>query len=197
MSSMFLYTDDDDSEQHINIDELYNKNQQRDLKQLSIFNKILNRIHTRIKHTARTKRVDKFIWYIVPEYIFGEPCYNQGDCIGYLVMKLQKNGFHTKYVHPNTLFVSWGDWVPSYIRSEIKKKTGMIVDEKGNMVEKVSSEENVVDEDDINAGLFNDKSNPPVEKNKKVYTPVNEYQPTGNLVYKNEMFEKIEKKIHK
>ena len=105
MSSMFLYTDDDDSEQHINIDELYNKNQQRDLKQLSIFNKILNRIHTRIKHTARTKKVDKFIWYNVPEYIFGEPCYNQGDCIGYLVMKLQKNGFHTKYVHPNTLFV--------------------------------------------------------------------------------------------
>ena len=73
----------------------------------------------------------------------------------------------------------------------------MIVDEKGNMVEKVSGEEDVVDEHDINAGLFNDKSNPPVEKHKKVYTPVNEYQPTGNLVYNNEMFEKIEKKIHK
>ena len=41
MSSMFLYTDDDDSEQKINIDELYDKNQQRDLKQLSIFNKML------------------------------------------------------------------------------------------------------------------------------------------------------------
>ena len=87
--SMFLYTNDDDNDQNINIDDLYDKNQQRDLKQLSIFNKLLNRIHNRIKITGRTKSKDKYIWYNVPEYIFGEPCYNQGDCIGYLVMKLQ------------------------------------------------------------------------------------------------------------
>jgi len=194
--SMFLFTNDDDTEQNVNIDELYDKKQQRDLKQLSIFNKLLNRIHNRIKLTARTKTKDTYIWYNVPEYIFGEPCYNQGDCIGYLVMKLQKNGFHTKYLHPNTLFVSWGEWVPSYVRAEIKKKTGMVIDEKGNKIEKVSDEENVVDEDDVNAGLFNDRSNS-MQPNKKVYTPINEYKPTGNLVYKNEMFEKIEKKINK
>tara|TARA_B110000967_G_scaffold180371_1_gene196637 strand:+ start:4614 stop:5198 length:585 start_codon:yes stop_codon:yes gene_type:complete len=193
---MFLYTNDDDNDQNINIDDLYDKNQQRDLKQLSIFNKLLNRIHNRIKITGRTKSKDKYIWYNVPEYIFGEPCYNQGDCIGYLVMKLQNNGFHTKYLHPNTLFVSWGDWIPSYIRAEIKKKTGMVIDEKGNKIEKKSDEENVVDEEDINAGLFNDRSNPSTQPNKKVYTPINEYKPTGNLVYKNEMFEKIEKKIN-
>jgi len=193
---MFLYTNDDDNDQNINIDDLYDKNQQRDLKQLSIFNKLLNRIHNRIKITGRTKSKDKYIWYNVPEYIFGEPCYNQGDCIGYLVMKLQNNGFHTKYLHPNTLFVSWGDWIPSYIRAEIKKKTGMVIDEKGNKIEKKSDEENVVDEEDINAGLFNDRSNPSTQSNKKVYTPINEYKPTGNLVYKNEMFEKIEKKIN-
>ena len=78
----------------------------KDLKQLGIFNKILNRIYKRIQFTGKSRK-DKFIFYQVPEYLFGEPLYNQGDCIGYLVVKLEKNGFEVKYMHPNTLFISW------------------------------------------------------------------------------------------
>ena len=120
--SSFLFSTDEESNEKVNIDELYNKAQRRDLKQLSVFNKILNRIHTKIKGTTRTQKKDTHIWFTVPEYIFGEPVYNQGDCIGYLVVKLEENGFNVKYMHPNTLFVSWGNWVPSYIRNEVKKK---------------------------------------------------------------------------
>lgn len=191
---MFLFTDDNDNEERVNIDELYDKNKQRDLKQLSIFNKILNRIHKRIKHTSHTKTNDKHIWYNVPEYIFGEPCYKQGDCIGYLVMKLEKNGFFVKYVHPNTLFVSWNTWIPSYIRNEIKNKTGMVIDEKGNIKEQIQDSEELTVEDP-NSGLFNDNTNIQ-QKEKKVYTPINDYKPTGSMVYKDDMFNKIEKKMN-
>ena len=38
--SCFLFTNDDESKGNINIDELYDKQQQRDLRQVSIFNKI-------------------------------------------------------------------------------------------------------------------------------------------------------------
>jgi hypothetical protein len=126
---------DTDEVQKVNIDSLYDNKQKRDLKQVSIFNKILNRINTRITVTGRTKKNDKHVWFTVPEYIFGEPIYDQGDCIGYLVNKLEENGFHVKYIHPNTLFVSWSNWIPSYVRSEIKKKTGKIIDEKGNIID--------------------------------------------------------------
>ena len=194
--STFLLNTDEDTEDNINIDDLYNRNQQRHLKELSIFNKLLNRIHTRIKHVSRTKNNEKFIWYNVPEYIFGEPCYNQGNCIGYLVVKLEKNGFLAKYIHPNTLFISWENWVPSYIRHEIKKKTGKIVDEKGNIIEK-HNEQDVEEESDINSTLFNDKNNDLNQKEKKVYTSINDYKPTGNIIYKGDMFDKIEKKINK
>ena len=194
--SMFLLNTDEDNEDNINIDDLYDKNQQRHLKELSIFNKLLNRIHTRIKHVSRTKKNEKFIWYNVPEYIFGEPCYNQGNCIGYLVVKLEKNGFLAKYIHPNTLFVSWENWVPSYIRNEIKKKTGKIVDEKGNIIEK-GNDQDIEEEPDINSTLFNDKNNELNQKEKKVYTSINDYKPTGNIIYKGDMFDKIEKKINK
>ena len=189
--SCFLFTDDEETTRKINIDELYEKQQQKDIKQLSIFNKILNRIHKRITQTARIKPMEKFVWFTVPEYIFGEPIYDNGDCTGYLVAKLHENGFEVKYIHPNTLWISWKNWVPSYIRSEIKKKTGFVLDEKGNIVDKKENK----DDDFTNPNvLTNDKQ--PCAKNGKVYTPINSYKPTGNLVYNAEMFEKLEKKFH-
>ena len=50
--SNFLFSTDEETIGKINIDELYDKAQQRDLKQLAIFNKILNRIHNKIKSTT-------------------------------------------------------------------------------------------------------------------------------------------------
>ena len=185
--SCYLTVDDEEAMGKVNIDELYEKKQRRDQKQLTIFNKILNRIHKRIKFTSHNKTNDKHIWFTVPEYIFGEPVYDQGDCIGYLVNKLEENGFHIRYVHPNTLFISWNNWIPSYVRSEIKKKTGMVIDEKGNVVEKEG------EEDDSNGRILNDNNGS--QKQKKEYTPINQYRPTGNLVYNPEMLENLEKKI--
>jgi len=189
--SFFLTVDDEESRGKVNIDELYEKKQKKDLKQLTIFNKILNRIHKRITFTGRNKTNDKHIWFNVPEYIFGEPIYDQGECIGYLVKNLGDNGFHVRYVHPNTLFVSWAEWIPSYVRNEIKKKTGKIIDEKGNIIDK-GNEDNG---NDPNSQIFNDKQNT-MQKGKKEYTSVSEYKPTGNLVYNPEILEKLEKKIN-
>jgi hypothetical protein len=192
--SNFLFSTDEESTGKINIDDLYNKSQQRDLKQLAIFNKILNRIHNKIKTTTRGQRKETHVWFVVPEYIFGEPIYNQGDCIGHLVVKLEENGFHVQYMHPNTLFISWANWIPSYIRNEVKKQTGKVLDEKGNIIRDLKAE-GEAEEQDVNSRLFNDKNNP-LQKEKKVYTPLDQYKPTGNLVYNQEMFEKIDKKMH-
>jgi hypothetical protein len=194
--SSFLYVNDEETRGKINIDELYEKKQQRELKQLSIFNKLLNRIHKRITFTGRNKSNDKHIWFIVPEYIFGEPVYDQGDCVAYLVNKLEDNGFHVKYVHPNALFISWVNWIPSYVRNEFKKKTGMVINEKGEILSKDDDNK----EEDMNGRLFNDKQNvnqkdQKDQKEQKQYTPIGQYKPTGNLVYGSDMFEKIEKKI--
>jgi hypothetical protein len=191
-----LYVDDQETNSKINIDELYEKRKMRDQKQLSIFNKILNRVHRRITHIGRNKANEKHIWFTVPEYIFGEPVYDKSNCIGYLVTKLQDNGFFVKYIHPNTLFVSWNEWIPSYVRNEFKKKTGIVIDERGNITKKPDEEDGgeIVNPNDPNAHILNtgDKNN---QKTNKNYTPINKYKPTGNMVYNPEIFEKIEKKI--
>lgn len=193
--SCVLFVDDDDKVNRVNIDELYEKHQRRDLKQLSIFNKILNRIHRRITTTNKFRRNDKHIWFQVPDYIFGEPLYDQGDCIAYIVAKLQENGFFIKYMHPNTLFVSWENWVPTYKRNEIKKKIGIVLNEKGEVVDRLDQGEETPE--DINAGLFNNPRNISLAPTKpqKQYTPIDQYKPTGNLVYNKDIFDKIEKKV--
>jgi len=195
--SCFLFADEEDKNKKINIDDLYARQKDRDLKQLAIFNKILNRVQKRIQTVSRTKQSDKHIWFTIPEYLFGEPVYDKGDCTAYLVTKLEENGFDVKYMHPNTLFVSWKNWVPSYVRTEIKKKTGYIVDEKGNVLDKLDRDggDKYGDQDDPNSRMLNERNQP--IKTTKVFTPIDQYKPTGNLVYKPEMFEKIEKKIEK
>lgn len=196
--SMFLLTNEEESSGKINIDELYENKKRRDLKQLAIFNKILNRVHTRIKVTAKNKKVgETHIWFQVPEYIFGEPIYDKGDCIAFIVLKLQENGFLVKYMHPNTLFVSWSNWIPGYVRAEFRKKTGKNMDEKGNVTDPRDPEAGVLSPNDLNAKIFNDPRNigPTAIKEVPKYTPITTYKPTGNLVYNPDIFDKIEKKV--
>jgi hypothetical protein len=189
--SVFIHTDENENIEKMNIDELFEKKQKRDLKERSIYNKILNRVHTRIKFTSRSKtKGETHIWFQVPEYIFGEPIYKQGDCIGYLVAKLEENGFFVRYIHPGTLFITWSNWIPSYVRNEIRKKTGMIIDEKGNIVKQMEEEE----EEEEEGNLFNNGQNN-LQKQKREYNDTGEYKPTGALVYKPEMLEKLERKV--
>lgn len=191
--SNILFTTDNDNVGNVDIDELYEKQQRRDLRQVSIFNKILNRIHKRIKVTGRSKLKEQYVWFTIPEYIFGEPCYDKAECIAYIIAKLEANKFHIRYVHPNTIFVSWSNWVPSYVRNEYKKKTGITVDEMGRVVNR-RGEQLEEDNDDPNTKILNNGQNNN-EKAKKQYNSTEEYKPTGKLIYNPDFFEKIENKI--
>lgn len=191
--SIFLF-DEEEHNGKINIDELYERQQKKDLRQVSIFKKILNRIHNKIRITARSRVGDKYIWFTVPEYIFGESVYQQSDCIAYLVDQLEDNKFYIRYMHPNTLFISWAHFVPSYVRTEIKKKMGLIVDDAGNVIEKLEGGQG----DNLNERLMATSATKAAaadEKKTKVFTPISNYKPTGNFVYDREFFEKLEKKI--
>lgn len=209
--SIFLYPHEEEQTTKINIDDLYEKKHRHDLKQISIFNRILGRIHKRIKFTSAKKRhTENFIWFLVPEYIVGEPIYDKGDCIGYLVTQLEKNGFHVKYMHPNTLFISWHNWVPSYVRTEIKKKLGVALDEKGNVIQRKLDDDEDNDkgsmfENPLDNILFNQQNlqnsntgkdnGSGANKEPKQFMSVKNYKPTGNLIYTADMFDKLEKKV--
>lgn len=123
---------------HLDIEELYETKQKTDLNRLELYNKLLRQIHTKIKTASRQRNPDNFCSYLLPQFLIGYPNYNISECVMYITDKLEYDGFLTRYIHPNLLLISWNHWVPSYIRKEIKNKTGISVDHYGNKIESKS-----------------------------------------------------------
>ena len=204
MANIFTLENIEDFSENLNIDDLYEKKRQYDLNKLALFNKILNRIHVRIKTTSRQKTDEQFCWFVVPEVIIGVPKYDQALCIAYLIDKLKVNQFNVRYIHPNTLFISWIHWVPSYVRGELKKKTGIIINEFGLRVDDADDNTNnqnklllePVNPNDFMLNLKNqDQPNEKGKPLKKDYTPIASYKPSGNLVYGDDLLNKIDNKF--
>ena len=187
--------------EQIDIDELYEKKKNYDLNKLSIYKKLLARIHVRIKTTSRQSIDNQFCWYVVPEIIIGIPKYDHGACIAYLLEKLHDNGFSAKYIHPNLMFISWKHWVPTYVRDEIKKRTGMVVDGNGGMINKQEPgpEESHQSNPNPNSFIVNSKkvtgpnmpygNNTPTQKHN--FKSTNSYAPTG--IYKDDLMRPFKK----
>ena len=201
MANIFNLENIADFSEKLNIDELYERKRQYDLSKLELFNKILNRVHVRIKTTSRQKMDEQFCWFIVPEIIIGVPKYDQGACIAYIMDKLKENGFMLRYIHPNTLFISWAHWVPSYVRTELKKKTGIVVNEYGKKIgeeeekelrlENSNPDEIMFQIKDISSSNTNNNQKP-----QKKFTPVTSYKPSGNFLYNDDLLSKIEDKFN-
>lgn len=169
-------TDDNDEDlpDKIDIDELYEKKHQKDLIKLNLYKKILNRVHNKIKIHSNKLNHLKCIWYQVPEILLGEPLYESASCIAYLIHSLKENGFLVHYYVPNMLFISWEHWFPYYVRTEIKKKTGININEYGQKIEDPS------DEETNNEYNQSEESSNKQQKTKQ-FTPIQNYKPRGYL----------------
>jgi hypothetical protein len=203
MANIFTLENIDDFSEKLNIDTLYEKKRQQDLNKLALFNKILNRIHVKIKTVSRQKIDEQFCWFLVPETIIGVPKYDQAACIAFLIDKLKLNGFNVRYIHPNVLFISWMHFVPSYVRTELKKKTGIMIDEYGKKIEENEVDGNIkmvtnipVDPNEYMLNNRNQDSPQKTKDSKKEYTPINSYKPSGNLVYDDELLNRIKDKFN-
>jgi hypothetical protein len=208
MDTIFTLGDLPDGKIKINLDELYERKKKTDLNTLAIYNSILNRIHTKIKNSSRQNATEQFCWYIIPEMMIGVPRYDHASCAAYILHELKDNGFNVRYTHPNLLFISWKHWIPSYVRNEIKKKTGVIVDGYGNKV----GNKNINDDPNnlilglnmnyninhMNNNNNNDNYNEDNIRAVKTreYKSIDTYKPSG-LIYNQELLRKIEDKSKK
>jgi hypothetical protein len=113
---------------------------------------------------------------VVPEHIVGMSKFDNPGCIAYLMDTLEKNKFMVKYYHPNAIYISWNHWMPSYIRDEIKKRTGITVDEFGQQIQE--------DDEDEDMYEMQETKNNTHGKDKRTYTPVDSYRKMGNIAYK-------------
>jgi hypothetical protein len=63
MANIFTLENIDDFSEKVNIDDLYEKKRKQDLNKLELFNKILNRIHVKIKTVSRQKNDEQVCWF--------------------------------------------------------------------------------------------------------------------------------------
>lgn len=200
MDTIFtLGNDEDDENLKLNLDDLYEKKQQYDLHTLATYNKILGRIHHRIKTISRQLKNEQFCWYVIPEMIIGVPRYDHGACTAYIIDKLRSDKLYVKYTHPNLLLISWKHWIPGYVRQEYKKKMGIAIDGFGNEIDPDAPKNGTAakEPEDPNDLMFMQNKN--YNSNSKLaigkeYTPIDAYKPSGNLIYNEGLLKKIEDK---
>ena len=188
---------DEPFNEKLNLDELYERTRETSQTKIKTYQKILARIHTRIKAISRQRNNNKFCMFVIPEFILGIPRYDIAECTNYVIEKLTDNGFQIKYTYPNLLFISWQHYIPKYQRSEIKKKTGVAIDGFGNVVSK--KDKNNRDNSNPNSLLLMDKNVKMKDGKKKPsnFKSTSSYKPTGNLIYNTNLLEKIDLSLDK
>lgn len=187
----------DETSDRIDIDDLYESKKRSDTFKLEVYTRVLNRIHAKIKLTSRMSKTDQFCWYVVPEMMLGAPSFNKEECIAYILDKLQENGFHVRYTHPNLILISWAHWVPTYVRNEIKKKTGVSVNGFGEKVVEANKSSKQEDKESLDSLLLNPAKTTVAKKESKDYKSVSTYQPSGALTYTDDMLADLNSKLVK
>jgi len=198
--NIFNLSDDNDLNDKINLDDLFEKKREVAENKLNLYNKILNRIHNKIKITSRQNQgKEQFCWYLIPEVMIGVSRYNVEECTGYILNKLRENDFVVKYTNPNLIFISWQHWVPGYVRQEYKKQTGQAIDGFGNFINNKNTIENSKSNEpnDPNSLLISNNNDKKLKINKEKNTDFNSvksYKPTG--IYNNDILQKIQDKFN-
>ena len=184
---------DNNFNEKLNLDDLYKQKKITQDHKIKIYERVLARVHSKIKATSRMRNSDKFTFFLLPEFILGVPRYDMAECTSYVMEKLIDNGFMIKYTHPNLLFISWQHYIPNYQRAQIKKKTGVSVDAYGNVITKKNKKE---DDGNINnlllKGSKEEKKGILKKGNDKNYKDISTYKPPGNLIYNTKLIQKIE-----
>ncbi len=188
ITTMSLFGDSSQQQQRLDLDRLFDKKQRADQEKLKTFNHILSNVDRLIKKTARDTPTKQCCMFAVPKIIYGLPRFNQTECIAFCIERLRANQLAVQFVPPHSLFVSWMNYMPSYVREQIREKTGISVDEFGRPIAELEPA-------DV-AAAAETKQDTETVKKQPAYTPTSMYKPTGRLIYNPELMSKISARVN-
>ena len=183
---------EDNFNEKLNLDDLYKQKKLTQDHKIKIYQRVLARVHSKIKTTSRMRGSEKFTFFLLPEFIRGVPSYDIAECTSFVMEKLIDNGFMIKYTHPNLLFISWQHYIPNYQRAQIKKKTGVSIDGYGRVIPKKKKEDDNINSLLLKNGSKNETKGILKKGIDKNYKSISSYKPTGNLIYNTKLIQKIE-----
>ena len=89
----------------LDMNSLFDTTNQKALKRLETYDKILKQCHSRIKYYSKHEMTTCF--FAIPEFLIGVPLYDVNELKTYMMNSLEKNGFSLMYMHPNWLMIDW------------------------------------------------------------------------------------------
>ena len=71
---------DEDFKEKMDMDDLYKQKKLSEEHKIKIYQRILARVHKKIKTTSRMRNSSKFCFFLLPEFILGIPRYYIVHC---------------------------------------------------------------------------------------------------------------------
>ena len=188
----------DNFSEKLNLDELYERKNQVEQNRIKIYQKILSRVHTKIKITSRQRIAEQYCFFIIPEFLVGTPRYDSAACTAYIMDKLIDNGFNIKYTHPNLLFISWQHYIDKRKRILFKKQHGYSIDGFGQPEKEKKNDKKQINTAENANSLILKKLVPAIKPDKDSnYKLISTYKPTGSLIYNKALLETIRDGVKK
>lgn len=175
-------------DRQIDIQDLFQKKVSREEMRLQVYDKVLERVHKRIKMAASVDGGSTFTTFTLPEVMIGQPLFNASQCRSYIVTSLVKNGFRVKYTHPNFLMISWDHLRPQYERANevITREQQELKDQQNQIIQKkVKDEEERLTrtymENRGNNGTLGTIDNTNPGETRRLTRAAEDYVPSGQL----------------
>jgi hypothetical protein len=170
----------------LDLDSFFGGKYKKQMRRKKNFDVILNRVLKRIKHEGLRPNSNTFhTTFQVPMIVLGESEYDKEECVVYLMDQLQERNLDVRFLPPRTLYISWKNYVPTYVRQEIRSKTGITLDERGRVLSAPETEEERV------RVLENGRQ----VKEKKQYTPLDQVRPLRDTIYDQEYIDSVARRL--
>jgi hypothetical protein len=89
----------------LSVNDIQTYQKEKIKKWIRVYEKVLGGCFRKIReHFLRDQR---FCFFPVPEYMIGFPLYNITHCTCFIIKKLKENGFQTKFIPPNVIYIYW------------------------------------------------------------------------------------------
>lgn len=102
--------------------ELKSVHARRQKTKAEIYEKQYKKACQKVKHYNNKYFVKECI-YTVPNLQWGYPLFHVQTCICYIMVKLKKAGFDVKFMHPNSIYISWNKAMNKIDNNEAIKRS--------------------------------------------------------------------------
>ncbi|NBR15199.1 MAG: hypothetical protein EBU01_11585 [Crocinitomicaceae bacterium] len=174
--------------ERVDIEALFEKEKKRNEEKIKIFNGILNKIYSKIKEQSKIGN-SRCIQFALPSSQFNN-VKDVNDCKLYIQKDLTENKFTIRWKSPIVAIISWGEYVPQYMRDFFYQTQGIKMNERGEILptdEEIKREEERKEMEEL--------AMQGIKKKENKFKPVEQYVPTG-VFYSNEILQKLQERIN-